>query len=103
MPLLGRAKSIDIVVITKERLKSAELEGADIAKHMARHNLPVNLAKISHGEVDVASTILNYVADNAIDLIVMGGYGHSRLRERVFGGTTQTILTSMTVPTLMSH
>jgi nucleotide-binding universal stress UspA family protein len=51
----------------------------------------------------VASTILNYAADSSIDLIVMGGYGHSRLREFVLGGVTRGILGAMTVPTLMAH
>ena len=54
-------------------------------------------------DFDVASTILSYVADSAATLIVMGAYGHSRVRELVLGGATRGILTSMTVPVLMSH
>jgi nucleotide-binding universal stress UspA family protein len=51
----------------------------------------------------VGNTILNYVADHSIDFLVMGGFGHSRLREFVLGGVTRTMMTSMTVPVLMSH
>jgi len=51
----------------------------------------------------VANTILSYVADSSADLIVMGGYGHSRLREFILGGVTRGILQAMTVPALMSH
>jgi len=53
--------------------------------------------------VDVANAILSYAADSAADFIVMGGYGHSRLREFVLGGVTRGILESMTVPVLMAH
>ena len=67
------------------------------------HDLPITLAEVPQGDVDIGNTILNYVADHAIDLMVMGGYGHSRLREQVFGGTTRTVLASMTAPTLLSH
>ena len=49
------------------------------------------------------STILSYAADSSADMIVMGGYGHSRLREFILGGVTRSILETMTVPVLMSH
>jgi nucleotide-binding universal stress UspA family protein len=52
---------------------------------------------------DVANTLLSHAADASADLIVMGGYGHSRLRELVLGGATRGILAAMTVPVLMSH
>ena len=63
----------------------------------------VELRRINAGDVDVANVILSDVADRDADLIVMGGYGHSRLREFVLGGATRGVLASMTVPTLMSH
>ena len=53
--------------------------------------------------IDVASQILSRAADRSADLIVMGAYSHSRLREDVFGGVTHEILESMTVPVLMAH
>ena len=102
LPLMRRAKSIDLVLIKNETHRG-EIEGADIAQHLARHDLPITLAEVPQGDVDIGNTILNYVADHAIDLMVMGGYGHSRLREQVFGGTTRTVLASMTAPTLLSH
>jgi nucleotide-binding universal stress UspA family protein len=102
MPLLHRAKAIDLVMIKHEEHRE-EIEGADIAQHLARHGLPITLAEVPQGDVDAGNVILNYVADHAIDLMVMGGYGHSRLREQVFGGTTRTVLASMTAATLMSH
>ena len=103
LPLLARAKTIDIVIVKSEKLKSEEFEGADIATHLARHGLKVNVAATTRGDLDVGNIILNYVADHSIDFLVMGGYGHSRLRETVLGGATRTLVESMTVPTLMAH
>jgi nucleotide-binding universal stress UspA family protein len=103
MPFLRRSKAIDVIVVATERPKSDELPGADIAHHLARHELEVDLKRIVSGGTDVASTILSYAADSAADFIVMGGYGHSRLREFILGGATRGILSAMTVPTLMSH
>jgi nucleotide-binding universal stress UspA family protein len=103
LPLLARAKAVEVVVVAGEPGKSDELPGADIAHHLARHGLKVNLQKIVSPEVDVPNTILSHAADAGTDFIVMGGYGHSRLREFVLGGATRGILSSMTVPVLMSH
>jgi nucleotide-binding universal stress UspA family protein len=77
--------------------------GADIGLYLARHGVRVEV-KTDHGaEIDVGNELLSRAADLDADLIVMGGYGHSRLKEWVLGGATRTILESMTVPVLMSH
>ena len=55
------------------------------------------------GDIDVADALLSHAADSSTDFIVMGGYGHSRLREFVLGGVTRLMLRSMTAPVLMSH
>jgi nucleotide-binding universal stress UspA family protein len=103
MPFLSRAKAVDVVTISAGKDKSGEIKGVDIAQHLARHGLNVELRRINAGDVDVANVILSDAADRDADFIVMGGYGHSRLREFVLGGATRGILSSMTVPTLMSH
>lgn len=103
MPLLTKAKAIDVVMVASERAKSDEIPGADIAQHLARHGLNVEVKRIVTGGTDVPSTILSYAADASADFIVMGGYGHSRLREFILGGATRGILSSMTVPALMAH
>jgi nucleotide-binding universal stress UspA family protein len=102
IPLIQRAGKIEVVTI-EPRERQNELSSADIALHLARHDLKVELKPIVAPGADVANTLLSYAADSSIDLIVMGGYGHSRLREFVLGGATRGILQSMTVPTLMSH
>ena len=101
-PFLARAKAIEVVTVGTD-LKSTEVSGADIANHFARHGLNVELKKIAITDVDVPNAILSHAADVSADLIVMGGYGHSRLREFFLGGATRGILAAMTVPTIMSH
>lgn len=103
MPFLTRAKKVDVVTIGAAPAKSEEVPGADIAQHLARHGRNVEVQRLVVADIDTTSAILSYVADAGADLIVMGGYGHSRLREFILGGVTQGILGSMTVPVLMSH
>jgi len=103
MPFLARSSAIDVVIVASGREKSDEMPGADMGEHLARHGLKVDVKRIVSTDVDVPNTILSHAADSSADFIVMGGFGHSRLREFVLGGATQGILAAMTVPTLMSH
>ena len=103
MPLLHKAKAVDVVIVANDKGKDDELPGADIAQHLARYDLAVDLKRIVATDTDVANTLLSHAADTSADFIVMGGYGHSRLREFILGGATHGILASMTVPVLMSH
>ena len=103
MPLLKRAGNIEVVSVTSEHGKRDEIEGADIGHHLARHGLKVDVTRITRGELDVEDVLLSHAADSDADFMVMGGYGHSRLREFVLGGVTRSMLRTMTVPTLMSH
>jgi nucleotide-binding universal stress UspA family protein len=103
MPFLVRAAAIDVVIVASGREKSDEIPGVDMGEHLARHALKVEVKRIVSTDMDVPNTILSYAADSGADLIVMGGFGHSRLREFVLGGATRGILASMTVPALMSH
>jgi nucleotide-binding universal stress UspA family protein len=103
LPLLKKAKEVEVVIVATGRAKTNEVTGADLGQHLARHGLKVDVKRITSPDIDVASTILSYAADSSADMIVMGGYGHSRLREFVLGGATRGILESMTVPVLMSH
>jgi nucleotide-binding universal stress UspA family protein len=102
MPLLRRVGAVEVVTI-ESRERRNEIAGAKIAEHLARHGLKVELKPVIGTDSEAAETILSHAADNAVDLIVMGGYGHSRLREFVLGGATEGMLRAMTVPTLMAH
>lgn len=103
MPLLTLAGRTEVVIVANERDKEDEVEGVDMGQHLARHGLNVEINRISRGEIDVGNALLSHAADTGADLMVMGGYGHSRLREFVLGGVTHSMLRSMTVPVLMSH
>ena len=103
MPLLERAGQVELVIAGNERGKRDEIPGADMGQHLARHGLKVDVKRISGGDIDVADALLSHAADANIDFVVMGGYGHSRLREFVLGGVTRSILRAMTAPTLLSH
>ncbi|MSP32649.1 MAG: universal stress protein [Pseudolabrys sp.] len=103
MPFLLKAKQVEIVMVAAKAGKSDEIPGADLGQHLARHGLKVDVKRITSPDIDVTSTILSHAADSSADMIVMGGYGHSRLREFILGGVTRGILETMTVPVLMSH
>jgi nucleotide-binding universal stress UspA family protein len=102
MPLLERAGNVEVVSVIHERGKHDELQGTDMGLHLARHGLKVEVTRIPH-HTDTAAALLSHSADSGSDFMVMGGYGHSRLREFVLGGVTRSILSAIVVPTLMSH
>jgi nucleotide-binding universal stress UspA family protein len=103
MPFLRKSKAVDLVIVGKGKMNEKELTAADMGAHLARHGLKVDVKRIPAADVDVANVVLSYAADSGSEFIVMGGYGHSRLREYILGGATRGILGSMTVPVLMSH
>jgi nucleotide-binding universal stress UspA family protein len=103
LPIIRKSGRVEIVIVASERGKQDEIEGADIGQHLARHGLKVDVHRISGGNIDVGDALLSHAADSSADLMVMGGYGHSRLREFVLGGATRSIFESMTVPVLISH
>jgi nucleotide-binding universal stress UspA family protein len=102
MPVLERAKAVDIVMVAEER-KAEDITGTQMAEHLVRHGISANLKRLVKGDISIDSVVLSFAADIGADLMVMGGYGHSRLREFILGGMTRGILESMTVPVLMSH
>jgi nucleotide-binding universal stress UspA family protein len=103
IPILSKSGRVEIVIVTNEPGKQYGIESTDIGQHLARHGLKVNVHRLPGGDIDVANALLSYAADSAADIFVMGGYGHSRLREFVLGGVTRSIFRSMTVPVLLSH
>src|SRR5262245_7766468 len=103
LPLLARADSVELVAFEPRQGDHGEVPSADIALYLARHGVKATAARQSAPHLDIGSQILSRAADTSADLIVMGGYGHSRLRELVLGGVTRSMLEAMTVPVLMSH
>ena len=103
MPLLEAAEQVEVCVINPNSGSHGAEPGADIALHLARHGIKVEAQHLEVRDMSVADAILSRLADRGIDLLVMGAYGHSRIREWVLGGTTRQIFAQMTVPVLMSH
>lgn len=105
LPLLKDRAEVIVLVVNPEKRRTAHGEnpGEDIAAHLKRHGINVTVDCQVNTSLAPATIILNYLADCGADLLVMGAYGHSRLRERAFGGVTNTIMHQMTVPVFMSE
>ena len=105
LPLLKKASEVIVVWINPQEDGEAagDLPGVDICTALARHGVQCEATQNIQPSVDVGATLLSTVKNNAADMLVMGCYGHSRLREFVFGGATRHVLDSMTVPVLMAH
>jgi len=101
-PFLASAQAVTIVSVNDGKMP-AETSAAALLSQLSRRGCNARIEALSADRADIQPTILSVAADAGIDLIVMGGYGHSRLQERVLGGVTRGMLQSMTVPTLMSH
>jgi len=101
LPVLRRADQVCVAMFNPGPAQG-ELPGAEIALYLARHGVKVDLA-VQRTGIDVGEALLSLAAGRQSDLIVMGGYGHTRLRELMLGGVTKTVLRSMTVPVLMAH
>ena len=92
-----------VVVSTVNSPDREHIPGADIAAHLARHGITAEVHAVVAPDLDAGSALLSAAADFGTDLMVMGGYGHSHLRELALGGATRHLLASMTMPVLMSH
>ena len=105
LPLLHRAATVDVVVVDPRSGESGDGEqpGADIANHLARQGLKVSVVQLQRGSRSVAATLLEHARTSGADLLVAGGYGHSRFREWALGGATRELLESAQLPVLFSH
>jgi len=105
MPLLAAADAVTVLAADPQPGPNGhgELPGADIALHLARHGVKAQVERTVSAGVPIGELLLSRAADLGADLLVMGAYGHSRVRELLLGGATRSILASMTIPVLMSH
>jgi nucleotide-binding universal stress UspA family protein len=100
---LARAEEIAIITINEADTIPAEVSASNLARHLGRRGLSTRTIGLSAARADIQPILLSLAADENLDLLVMGGYGHSRLQERFLGGVTRAMLEAMTIPTLMSH
>lgn len=102
MPFVSAADALTIITLNPSEVP-ADASSDRLGKHLARHGLPAKVITLEADRGSVQPSILSIAADESLDLLVMGGYGHSRFQETVFGGVTREMFSSMTVPVLMSH
>ncbi len=102
MPLLERAEAITVLTINPGSVPD-DASAAQLVRCLSRLGVPTRTVDITNNGTSVQASLLSLATDESLDLLVMGGYSHSRLRETVFGGVTREMLETMTVPTLMSH
>ncbi|GJL82558.1 MAG: universal stress protein A [marine bacterium B5-7] len=103
MPLLRTADKVVVMAVNPPDDDNERIAGSDISLHLARHDVNTVVNSTVSRDIDIGDTLLSRAADEGVDLIVMGGYGHSRIRELILGGVTRHLLNHMTVPVLMSH
>jgi nucleotide-binding universal stress UspA family protein len=102
LPLLQSADVVKVVAVNPPAAEG-DIPTADICQHLARHDIKAEGSQITAKDIDIGNILLSHAADQNIDLMVLGAYGHTRLRESVLGGVTKQLLAHMTVPVLMSH
>jgi nucleotide-binding universal stress UspA family protein len=105
MPFLQGASQVTVLAVNPKESRDplGDLPGADISLHFARHGVKVEAAQIVADDIQVGDMLLSRISDGGYDLVVMGAYGRSRLRELVMGGASRHILHHMTVPIFMAH
>ena len=105
IPLLQRAALVEVAVFNPVERPNVHgtQPGADIALYLTRHGIAVNVRESIVPHADIGAALLSHVADIDAGMLVMGCFGHSRLREILLGGVSRTVLSSMTVPVFMSH
>jgi nucleotide-binding universal stress UspA family protein len=103
LPILGKAKRVFVVTVTNEKVIDTKRSGAELAKHLARHGVNVVLDVIDAAGRSIGDALESHVASRNGDLLVMGAYGHSRLREFILGGATKSMLARPPVPIFLSH
>lgn len=105
LPFLKQAESVEIFSVDPPDMprQNPEFAGADLAATLSRHGVKVSLHTETNCPTPTAEAIANRLSNESVDLLVMGGYGHSRWWEMLFGGVTRSLLDSMTAMTLMSR
>ena len=103
IPLLEKAKTVRVVTVLNEKRLDRKHSAEELAKNLSRHGIDIVLDRIDAKGRPIGEVLETYVASHATDLLVMGAYGHSRLRELVLGGATRSLLSKPPLPILLSH
>lgn len=103
MPLLKKATNVTVLTIEEDAPREGQLPDTEIGAALARHGVDVTVTTDTRGNRSVGEAIRMQAADAGADMLVMGAYGHSRMREMIFGGATRHIFGDMTIPVLFSN
>lgn len=105
IPLLKKAKLVELVAVTSKKPSAAKRfdRCQDLAVHLGYHGIDAKTNNLIAKDIDILNLLLSVVTDGDIDMVVMGAYGHARIREMVLGGVTREVFSQMPVPVLMSH
>lgn len=103
LPLLIKAKRVHVVTVTNEKRIDTKRSGPELAKHLARHGVEVVLDSVNAAGRPIGEVLESATRAHDSDLLVMGAYGHSRLREFVLGGATRSMIAKPPLPVLLSH
>ena len=103
IPVLEKAKEVRIVTVANEKVLDTKHSGEELAKNLSRHGIDVILENVDAAGRSIGEVLETHAASCGADLLVMGAYGHSRLREFILGGATQSMLSKPPVPILFSH
>jgi nucleotide-binding universal stress UspA family protein len=103
MPLLEKAKKVRVVTVLNDKCLDQKHSAEELSKNLSRHGIDVVLDRVDANGRPIGTVLEAYVASHEADLLVMGAYGHSRLREFVLGGATNSLLSKPPLPILFSH
>lgn len=103
LPILTRARSVRVVTVTREKPIETGRSGAELARYLSRHGIEAVIEEEDAAGRTIGQALEGYVARREIDLLVMGAYGHSRLRDFIMGGATKALVAHPPIPVLLSH
>jgi nucleotide-binding universal stress UspA family protein len=103
MPILGIAKRVHILTVVHEKESAVPGLGGNLMRHLKVHGIEARIEEVDAKDAAIGAVLANYVKSGPADLLVMGAYGHSRVREFLLGGATQSVLSAAPVPVLLSH
>jgi nucleotide-binding universal stress UspA family protein len=103
LPMLRAAKQVHVVTVLHEKRLNKPDSGVELCKHLARHGVAVSLDRLQSNGRAIGDVLEAYTVQSNVDLLVMGAFGHSRLRDFLLGGATKHVLTRPFIWTLVSH
>lgn len=103
LPILAIAKRVYVMTATHEKVIDTRRSGPELAKHLARHGIEVVLDTVDAAGRSIGVVLESYAASHNADLLVMGAYGHSRIRDFILGGATESMVARPPLPIFLSH